>query len=45
MVKFVTVENLVSKDKYLEKIQELENDIERYKESIKEYAGKQNEEE
>lgn len=45
MVKFVTVENLVSKDKYLEEIQKLENDIERYKESIKKYAGTQNEEE
>lgn len=45
MVKFVTVENLVSKDKYLAEIQKLENDIERYKESIKECVGTQNEEE
>ena len=44
MVKSVTVENLISKDKYLEEIQKLENDIERYKESIKEYTGTQDEE-
>lgn len=44
MVKFVTVENLISKDKYLEEIQKLENDIEHYKESIKAYVGTQNEE-
>ncbi len=44
MVKSVTVENLISKDKYLEEIQKLESDIERYKESIKEYTGIQYEE-
>ena len=44
MVKFVTVENLVSKDKYLEEIQKLENDIECYKESIKKYSETQNKE-
>lgn len=45
MVKFVTIENLVSKDKYLEEIQKLENDVERHKESIKKCVGTQNEEE
>lgn len=34
MVKHITIENLISTDKYLEEIRKLENDIRRYEEII-----------
>ena len=43
MIKLVTVEDLISKDKYLDEIQKLESDIERCKERIKEHTESQNE--